>query len=159
MDMLKKTLKMTKMNSMTKIAENYKFYAALLRFVSAKTDQADVNVRAVMSELENAASQLDEGSQFNILASRAHAASRGFAGVAQFLQHRILPEAQAHGNQTGIGQIEWAIAASLQIGRAAILHLDAIEPDEVATAFIEIKMPALDRTPGIHENDDKATLH
>lgn len=145
--------------TMKKIAENYKFYAALLRFVSAKTDQADVNVRAVMSELENAAGQLDEGSHFNILASRAQAASRGFAGVAQFLQHRILPEAQAHGNQTGIGQIEWAIAASLQVGRAVMLYLDDINPDEIATAFIEIKMPALDRTPGMEENRDNPTLH
>lgn len=141
------------------IAENYKFYAALLRFVSKKTDQSNVNVRTTMAELENAASQLEEGSRFNILASRAQAASRGFAGVAQFLQHRILPEAQAHGNQTGIAQIEWAIAASLQVGRAVMLHLDDIAPDDIATGFIEIKMPALDRTPGIHDTDDKATLH
>jgi len=144
---------------MTKISNNYQFYAGFLRFVAAKTDKTDVNVNAMMAELNQAADQLDQGSRFTLLASRAQAASRSFAGVAQFLQHRILPEAQAHGNQNALTQIEWAIAASLQIGRAIILHLDDIEPDKVSTDFIEIKMPPLDRTPGLQEGNDKPTLH
>jgi hypothetical protein len=144
---------------MTNISVDYKFYAALLRFVAKKTDQTDVKVRSVMAELVTVATQLEEGSHFSILASRAQASSRGFAGVAHFLQHRILPEAQAHGNKTGINQIEWAIAASLQIGRAIILHLDKIAPDEIATAFIDIKMPSLDRIAGEHEEDAIPTLH
>ncbi|NVK19587.1 MAG: hypothetical protein HWE30_12885 [Methylocystaceae bacterium] len=144
---------------MTKISEDYKFYAGFLRFVAAKTDKSDVTVTAMMAELSQAAAQLDESSRFNLLASRAQVASRGFAGVAQFLQHRILPEAQAHGDVKALAQLEWAIAASLQIGRAIILHLDDIEPDKQATAFIEIKMPALDRTPGHQENNENPTLH
>ncbi len=144
---------------MTKISENYKFYAGFLRFVAAKTDKSDVTVNAMMAELAQAADQLEEGSSFTLLASRAQAASRGFAGVAQFLQHRILPEAQAHGDEKALGQLEWAIAASLQIGRAVILHLDDVEPDKMATAFIEIKMPGLDRTPGLQDETDKPTLH
>lgn len=142
-----------------KISDDYKFYAGFLRFVAAKTDKTDVTVNAMMAELSQAAEQLDHRSKFSLLASRAHAASRAFAGVAQFLQHRILPEAQAHGDQKALAQLEWAIAASLQIGRAAILHLDDIEPDKVASEFITIKMPALDRTPGTHENTEKPTLH
>ncbi|WP_135080468.1 hypothetical protein [Terasakiella sp. SH-1] len=142
-----------------KISEDYKFYANFLRFVAAKTDKADVNVNAMMAELNQAADQIEKGSRFTLLASRAQAASRAFAGVAQFLQHRILPEAQAHGDKTALAQLEWAIAASLQVGRAVILHLDDIEPDKVATEFIEIKMPGLERTPGVHEQSDKPTLH
>lgn len=143
----------------TKVSEDYKFYAGFLRFVAAKTDKTDVGVTAMMAELSQAANQLDDGSGFTLLASRAQVASRGFAGVAQFLQHRILPEAQAHGDQKVLSQLEWAIAASLQIGRAIILHLDDVAPDQMATAFIEIKMPALDRIAGVHDEADKATLH
>lgn len=141
------------------ISNNYKFYAGFLRFVAAKTDKSDVTVNAMMAELSQAADQFDQGSKFTLLASRAQAASRSFAGVAQFLQHRILPEAQAHGDQKALKQLEWAIAASLQVGRAVILHLDNIEPDKIETAFIEIKLPSLDRVPGLQENEDKPTLH
>jgi len=144
---------------MTEVSQNYKFYAGFLRFVAAKTDKTDVSVNAMMAELNQAADQLDVGSHFTLMASRAQAASRSFAGVAQFLQHRILPEAQAHGDKNALAQLEWAIAASLQIGRAIVLHLDDIEPDKISTNFIEIKMPALDRTPGLQENAEKPTLH
>ncbi len=144
---------------MKKISEDYKFYAGFLRFVASKTDKSDVKVNAMMAELTHAADQLDSGSRITLIASRAQAASRSFAGVAQFLQHRILPEAQAHGNEFAIKQIEWAIAASLQVGRAVILHLDDIEPDKIATEFIEIKMPPLDRIPGLQENEEPPTLH
>ncbi|MDV7338390.1 hypothetical protein RYZ26_02195 [Terasakiella sp. A23] len=144
---------------MTIISKDYKFYAGFLRFVANKTDKSDVTVNAMMAELAQAADQLDHGSTFTLLASRAQAASRGFAGVAQFLQHRILPEAQAHGDQNALSQLEWAVAASLQIGRAMILHLDDVEPEKMATAFIEIQMPPLDRVPGLQEETDKPTLH
>ncbi len=143
----------------TNVSDDYKFYAGFLRFVAAKTDKADVGVHAMMAELSQAANQLDEIEPFTLLASRAQVASRGFAGVAQFLQHRILPEAQAHGDQKVVSQLEWAIAASLQIGRAIILHLDDVEPDQMATAFIDIKMPALDKIAGVQEDSGTATLH
>ncbi len=145
--------------TMTKISEDYKFYAGFLRFVAAKTDKSDVMVNAMMAELNQAADQLENASRFSLLASRAQAASRAFAGVAQFLQHRILPEAQAHGDPKALGQLEWAIAASLQIGRAVILHLDDVEPAQLNTQFIEIKMPALDRIPGLQDDQNKPTLH
>jgi len=144
---------------MTKISDDYKFYAGFLRFVAAKTDKADVTVNAMMAELNQAADQLENGSRFTVLASRAQASSRAFAGVAQFLQHRIMPEAQAHGNENAIAQIEWAIAASLQVGRAMILHLDKVKPEKLATEFIEIKMPPLDRTPGTQSEEETPTLH
>ncbi|WP_417820095.1 hypothetical protein [Terasakiella sp.] len=144
---------------MTKISENYKFYAGFLRFVAAKTDKSDITVNAMMAELNQAADQLENGSRISLLASRAQASSRAFAGVAQFLQHRILPEAQAHGDQMALSQLEWAIAASLQIGRAVILHLDDVEPENISTATIEIKMPPLDRIPGVQSKDDNPTLH
>ena len=80
-------------------------------------------------------------------------------GLPSFLQHRILPEAQAHGDKMALSQLEWAIAASLQIGRAVILHLDDVEPENISTATIEIKMPPLDRIPGVQSKDDNPTLH
>lgn len=144
---------------MTKIAEDYSFYAGFLRFVAAKTDKSTATITAMMAELNQAAEQLAGSGKFTILASRAQAASRAFAGVAQFLQHRILPEAQAHGDQKALPQLEWAVAASLQVGRAIILHLDNIEPDNINTALIEVKLPPLDRIPGLQENKDKPTLH
>ena len=145
--------------TMKKISEDYKFYAGFLRFVAAKTDKSDVMVNAMMAELNQAADQLDNNSSFNMLASRAQPASRAFAGVAQFLQHRILPEAQAHGNEIALSQIEWALAASLQVGRAIILHLDDIEPENINTHFIEIELPPLDRIPGLQSEETKPTLH
>ncbi len=145
--------------TMTKISENYQFYAGFLRFVAAKTDKSNIAVTAMMAELNQAADQLESGSRISLLASRAQAASRAFAGVAQFLQHRILPEAQAHGDQKALSQLEWAIAASLQIGRAVILHLDDVEPEQISTAIIEIKMPSLDRIPGAQSQGVNPTLH
>jgi len=144
---------------MKKISENYKFYAGFLRFVATKTEKNDVTVTAMMAELSQAADQLETGSNFTLLASRGQAASRAFAGVAQFLQHRILPEAKAHGNENALSQIEWAVAASLQIGRAIILYLDDIEPQNMNSALIEIKMPALDRIAGLQSEEEKPTLH
>lgn len=146
-----------------KVAENYHFFAGFLRFVADKTDKSDPAVHAMMAELVQAAGQIESGPNFQILASRAHASSRAFAGVAQFLQHRILPEAQAHGNSYAIAQIQWAIAAALQIGRAAILHLDGIEESQLNQRFIDLKLPPLDRIAGQHsekiENKQPSALH
>jgi len=136
--------------------KSYNFYAAFLDFVATKTDKSDVSVHAMMAELQTAAIQLRETETITLLASRAQLASRGFAGVAQFLQHRILPEAQAHGNENALWQIQWAIAASLQIGRALILKLDDLEPDALATSEVMLDMPPLDRIPGGHQN---TTVH
>jgi len=145
---------------MTKISDDYKFYAGFLRFVAAKTDKSDITVNAMMAELNQAADQLDQDARhISLLASRAQASSRAFAGVAQFLQHRILPEAQAHGDPKALSQLEWAIAASLQIGRAVILHLDDVIPENIATALLEIKLPPLDRIPGTQSEGDTPTLH
>jgi hypothetical protein len=141
------------------ISDNYDFYAGFLRFVAAKTDKSDVTVHAMMAELNQAADQITTSAKFTLLASRAQAASRAFAGVAQFLQHRILPEAQAHGDQRALQQLEWAVAASLQIGRAIILHLDDIEPDRINTDFIEVTLPPLDRIPGMSDKSNNPTLH
>ncbi len=145
--------------TMTKISKNYKFYAGFLRFVAAKTDKSDVKINAMTAELNQAANQLENGSCISLLASRGQLASKSFAAFADILQHRILPEAQAHGDQTALSQLEWAIAASLQIGRAIILHLDDVEPENISTATIEIKMPPLDRIPGVQSKDDNPTLH
>lgn len=147
------------MTTSNPISENYGFYAAMLRFVTQKSDQSDLNVRAIMLELEQIAAQIMEGPQFSIRAARSQVISRGFAGVAHFLQHRILPEAQAHGDQKALGQINWAIATSLQLGRAVILHLDQFTQEEIPTAFIDIELPPLDRIPGHHAEDEQQTVH
>lgn len=136
-----------------KVSKDYTFYAGFLRFVAQKTDKTDPSVHAMMAELNQAADQIDHASRFQLLASRAQASSRAFAGVAQFLQHRILPEAQAHGNPVALAQIEWAIAASLQVGRAVILHLDEIEEADMNSRFIEITLPPLDRIAGQQNSD------
>lgn len=133
--------------------DSYNFFANFLEFVAAKTDKKEVAVHAMMAELSAAAQQIRQGQDhFTLLASRAQVASRGFAGVAQFLQHRILPEAQAHGNETALWQIQWAIAAALQIGRAIILHLDDVTPENMTTFEISVTLPPLDRIAGQQDN-------
>ena len=142
-----------------KISDNYTFYAGFLKFVSAKIDKSNIAINVMMRELDQAAMQIENAENFSLLTRRAEVTSRAFAGVAHFLQDRILPEAQAHGDQTALSQLQWAIAASLQIGRAIILYKDQAEKNNINQEFIEIKLPPLDRIPGMPDSIQTETLH
>ena len=104
---------------------DYRFYAAILRFVAQKSDRNDPQVAAMMSILEQAADEIDTDSAFNVAADRLEMTARAFAGVAAFLQKQILPETVAAENKTGETQVRWAIdnameAVNTLLGRAAL---------------------------------------
>lgn len=92
---------------------DYSFFAALLRFVAAKTEASaggDPRTGAMMAVLRSAA---DAGSRITVAADRLELAARAFAGFAAFLQKQILPEAVAHGNAVAEGQLRWAVDAAM----------------------------------------------
>jgi hypothetical protein len=110
----------------------FSFYAAILRFVAAKTERVDERVAGMMDELTAAAGQIEAGGRFQVAGDRLELTARAFAGVAGLLQKSILPEAVAHGNAAGETQIRWAVdaameAVSLLLSRAALQKGEPVE--------------------------------
>jgi hypothetical protein len=110
---------------------DHSFYAAMLRFIAAKTDVADERMAAMMAALTAAAGEIETGSGFTIAADRLEIAARAFAGVAAFLQKQILPEVVADTNQAGERQVRWAIdtamdAVNALLARAALREGEAV---------------------------------
>jgi hypothetical protein len=107
------------------IVSDYRFYAAILRFVAGKTDRADPRIAEMMALLEQAARAIETAGAFDVAAADLESTARAFAGVAGFLQKQILPEAVAAGNKPGEDQIRWAIDNAMEsvnslLSRAAV---------------------------------------
>lgn len=115
---------------------DYAFYAALLRFVARKAERPDARVAAMMDGLEDLAAQV-ESAGFTVPADRLDLAARALAGVAGFVQQRILPEALAHGNQAGERQLRWSVDASL----AAVNRLLAAAVEGCPEGGVRIDLP------------------
>ena len=101
---------------------DYRFYAAILRFVAQKTDRNDPQVAAMMSILEQAAGDIDSLGAFKVEANRLESTARAFAGVAAFLQKQILPEVVAAENKPGETQVRWAIDNAMEAVNALLGH-------------------------------------
>lgn len=111
---------------------DHAFYANILRFVAQRADRSDAQVAAMMDELSAAADEVAAHGSVKVAADRLDIAARAFAGIAGFLQTRILPETIAHGNSTGERQVRWAVDSSMAamnqlLGHAAMGAADSVE--------------------------------
>lgn len=93
----------------------YVFFVSHLRFIVSKTDTTTPEVSTMMSELARIADAIEAMGGFTVEPDRLRVAGRGLAGLAGFLQERILPEAVAAGNATGERQVRWVIDTSMAL--------------------------------------------
>ena len=91
----------------------YDFYAAILRFVASTATRTDPRVVAMMENLESAAQEIEKFDSFAVIEDHREISARALAGVAAFLQERILPETIADKNLEAETQVRWAVDASL----------------------------------------------
>ncbi len=92
---------------------DYDFYAAILRFVASTATRTDPRVATMMECLELAADYVDSDGYFRVEADQRELFARALAGVAAFLQERILPETVGEGNKEAETQVRWAVDTSL----------------------------------------------
>lgn len=115
---------------------DYAFYANILRFVAQRADRSDLQVAAMMDELSAAADEMAAHGKVTVAADRLNLAARAFAGIAGFLQTRILPETIAHGNAAGERQVRWAVDSSM-----AAMNLLLSVAATGATDAVDVKFP------------------
>ena len=116
---------------------DYSFFAALLRFVAAKSASAgleDPRTQAMMAELHRVADGVAAGTHLTVAADNLELAARAFAGFAAFLQKQILPEAVAHGHGPAEAQLRWAVDTAMGwvstlLTRAALEERGAVDLD------------------------------
>ncbi|MGE5537560.1 MAG: hypothetical protein ACM33T_00210 [Solirubrobacterales bacterium] len=88
-------------------------FANVLRFVAAHSDRSDPRIAAMMDILGAAADAIEATGGVTVAAAELELAARAFAGVAGFLQQRILPETVAAANKAGEEQVRAAVDASM----------------------------------------------
>ncbi len=109
---------------------DYGFFIAHLRFIVAKTEVTTPEVGAMMAELSRIADSIESTGGFSVAADDARIAGRGLAGLAGFLQERILPETVAAGNTAGEGQIRWVIDTAMALVGTLMTHAETQLSDE-----------------------------
>jgi len=92
---------------------DYDFYASILRFVASTATRADARIAALMDCLDFAADTVDAEGCVKVPFDRRELFARALAGVAAFLQERILPETIGEGNKQAEIQVRWSIDTSL----------------------------------------------
>lgn len=129
------------------MASDYAFFTGILRFVAKKTETDDPEIRVMMGHLRGIADAVDQSGRFMIERGNCESAARGFAGVAKFLQERILPEALADGNEGAVEQLKWAIETSLALGSELVKRI-ALEEYEGEDRFtFDLPKPPQKRQP------------
>lgn len=108
--------------SVAQMSADYGFYAGILRFVAKKTETDDREIRIMMGHLAGIADAIAQSGRFMIERNNCESAARAFAGVAKFLQERILPEALNAGNEGAVEQLKWAIETSLVMAAELVKH-------------------------------------
>ena len=103
---------------------DYDFYAAILRFVATTATRSDPRVTAMMDCQEQAADHIEADGYFRVELDQRELYARALAGVAAFLQERILPETIADNNKDGEQQVRWSVDTSLD-GLNQILRAQA----------------------------------
>lgn len=69
----------------------------------------------MVDELNQLADQIEKSGAFQVASDRLRVAGRGLAGLAGFLQDRILPEVVAAQNEPGERQVRWVIDTSMSL--------------------------------------------
>ena len=93
----------------------YVFFAAHLRFIATKTDAKEPEIVAMLDELGRIADAVEAEREIEVSIDKLRITARGLAGVASFLQEKILPEVVAAGNVIGERQVRWVIDTSMRM--------------------------------------------
>ena len=92
---------------------DYQFYTGILRFVAQTAARDDAKVAVMMDCLNRMADAIDAEGCFAIPLDLRGIYTRALAGVAGFLQDRILPEAVANQNKLAEVQIRWSVDTAM----------------------------------------------
>jgi len=103
---------------------NYDFFVAHLRFVAAKTEVESPEIAEMIAELGRIANAIEAGVEITVESDRLRFAARGLAGLAGFLQDRILPEVVAAKNASGERQVRWVIDTSMRFMSKLTAHAE-----------------------------------
>ena len=93
---------------------DYGFYAGILRFVASTSARTEPRIALMMECLDAAAAAIETQQSFPVAYDQRESYARALAGVAAFLQERILPETVAENNKTAELQVRWAVDRSLE---------------------------------------------
>jgi hypothetical protein len=94
---------------------DYEFFVAHLRFVAGKMDRSTPEIAAMAAGLTQVADDIEETGRLTVAGDQLRVTARGLAGLAGFLQDRILPEAVAARNKAGERQVRWVIDTSMAL--------------------------------------------
>ncbi len=119
------------------------FFVNIMRFISARTQAEEDEMRAMMFHLRAIADQVEKGPNILVAGRDARLAARGLAGVTSFIQDRILPEAIADKNQEAIDQLQSASQLALQLSGLILQKIgDEKEPPKIVSfSILELKKP------------------
>lgn len=129
------------------MSSQYAFFAGILRFVAQKTATDDAEIQVMMGHLAGIADAVEKTEQFMVLRGNCESAARGFAGVAKFLQERILPEALADGNTGAVEQLKWSIETSLALAGELVKRIAVADYEGQASFTFDLPRP-----PGAHKH-------
>ena len=110
----------------------YDFYAGILRFVASTSARSEGRIATMMDCLDQAATAIEADQAYTIEYDQRELFARALAGVAAFLQERILPETVAEANQQAELQVRWAIDRSME-AMTHILQVQSIGNQEPIT--------------------------
>ena len=127
---------------------DYGFYAGILRFVAKKTESDDREIKVMMGHLSGIATAIEHSGRFVVERANCESAARAIAGVAKFLQERILPEALAAGNEGAVNQLKWAIETSLALGSELVKRITLEEYEGQDKFTFDLPMPP--GSPTVH---------
>ncbi len=109
---------------------DYGFFIAHLRFVAAKTEVSTPEIAAMVAELGRIADEVEKTGETIVENDKLRVAARGLAGLAGFLQERILPEVLAAANSSGERQVRWVIDTSMGLMAMLTTHAETAMSDE-----------------------------
>ncbi|AUG53190.1 hypothetical protein [Thalassospira marina] len=123
------------------MSSQYAFFAGILRFVAKKTAADDAEIRVMMGHLSGIADAVEKTGRFMVLRENCESAARAFAGVAKFLQERILPEALAAGNNGAVEQVKWTIETSLAMAAELVKRITQEEYANQESFTFDLPLP------------------
>ena len=114
---------------------DYDFYAGILRFVANTSERTDPRIAAMMECLDQAAAAIEAAQSYAIPFDQRENYARALAGVAAFLQQRILPETIAEQNKQAEQQVRWAIDTSMETMTHVLSNQAAGNQDVLTVTF------------------------
>ena len=120
----------------------YDFFTAQLRFAATKTERVSSEIDDMMQVLSSIADQIDDREMVVVDARNVRLGARALAGVAGFLQQRILPEVVAAKNNVGERQVRWTIETAMSLMATMMTHAEMTHDRDP----IELTLPDVPRS-------------